>query len=56
MNKIILSGILQSFNKPDSTGRIYPKEIYEKHIKKLELKILRENRLKKLNDIFNENN
>ena len=39
------------FDKPDRNGRIYPKGVYEKALKKFQLELLKTERLLKLQKI-----
>jgi len=44
----IITGVLQTFNKQNSNGRIYSEDIFKRELKKLEIKYKKEQRQKKI--------
>lgn len=52
MDNIILTGILQTFDKPDMNGRIYKKEVWDKALRDFLIKNknqIRKEKLEKIN-------
>lgn len=45
---MVISGKLLEFDKPDSNGHIYPKEVFEKAIRDYNSRIIQRERKKKL--------
>lgn len=55
MGKLIWSkNLLLNYNTPNKNGRVYDEEIFKEHLLILQQKMLREQRIKKINKIYDK--